>query len=73
VALFEKAQASGMMPRLYQSCGTKDFLFQMNQKINATLTEKGAQIDYWEVPDFEHEWDFWDMEIKNVMKWMLQE
>lgn len=72
IALFEKAKAAGTLPRLYQSCGTEDFLFQMNQRVNETLTEMGATIDYWEVPGFEHEWDFWDLEIKNVLKWVLE-
>ena len=70
--LFERDKAAGLLPRLYQSCGTEDYLFQMNRLTNEKLTEMGAEIDYWEVPGFEHEWDFWDLEIKNVLKWILE-
>lgn len=72
IALFEKDQQTGTLPRLYQSCGTEDFLFQMNQRVKEALTEMGAQIDYREVPGYEHEWDLWDLEIKNVLKWILE-
>ena len=70
IALFEKDKAAGIVPRLYQSCGTEDYLFRMNQLVNEKLTELGAEIDYWEVPGFQHEWDFWDLEIKNVLNWV---
>ena len=72
ITLFEKDKAQGLLPRLYQSCGTEDFLFQMNQNVNQKLTQLGAEIDYFEVPGFEHEWDFWDLEIQNVLKWVLE-
>lgn len=71
IALFEKDKAAGLLPRLYQSCGTEDFLFQMNKAVNEKLTELGAEIDYFEIPGHEHEWDLWDLEIKNVLNWVV--
>lgn len=70
IALFEKDKAAGLLPRLYQSCGTEDFLYPMNKAVNEKLTELGAEIDYWEIPGYEHEWDLWDLEIKNVLNWV---
>lgn len=70
IALFEKDKAAGLLPRMYQSCGTEDFLFQMNKAVNEKLTELGAEIDYREIPGYEHEWDLWDLEIKNVLNWV---
>ena len=42
----------------------------MNKAVNEKLTELGAEIDYWEIPGYEHEWDLWDLEIKNVLNWV---
>ena len=73
-ALFEKAQAKGIVPRMYQSCGTADFLYQMNVAANKKLTEMGAKITWRETPGIDHVWDFWDSEIRWVLKnWLLVE
>lgn len=72
VALWEKAQAKGCVPRLYQSCGTEDFLYGMNKAFYAKLTEMGADITWREIPGFAHVWDLWDDEIRRVIKWMLE-
>lgn len=73
-ALFEKAKAKGIVPRLYQSCGTADFLYGMNVLANKKLTEMGAEITWRETPGIAHVWDFWDSEIRWVLKnWLLEE
>lgn len=70
--LYEKAAAKGNVPRLYQSCGTADFLYGMNRVANAQLTAMGAEITYREFPGIAHEWDFWDSEIRWLLKnWLL--
>ncbi len=70
--LYEKAAAKGRVPRLYQSCGTEDFLYGMNRLSYAKLTEMGAKITWRETPGMAHEWDFWDQEIRYVLKWMME-
>lgn len=70
--LFEQDKAASTLPRLYQSCGTRDYLHPMNRLVNRRLTEMGAEIAYREIPDMEHEWDCWDLEIQNVLKWVLE-
>lgn len=72
--LFEKAKAKGILPRMYQSCGTADFLYGMNVAANKKLTEMGAEITWRETPGIDHVWDFWDSEIRWLLKnWLLEE
>ena len=72
--LFEKAKAKGIVPRMYQSCGTADFLYQMNVAAYKKLTEMGAQITWRETPGVDHVWDFWDSEVRWILKnWLLNE
>ena len=72
--LFEKAKAKGILPRMYQSCGTADFLYGMNVAANKKLTEMGAKITWRETPGVDHVWDFWDSEIRWVLKnWLFEE
>lgn len=66
--LYEDAAKKGTVPRLYQSCGTADFLYGMNVVVNRTLTKMGAEITWREAPGVDHEWDFWDSEIR----WLLE-
>ena len=71
--LFEKAKAKGIVPRMYQSCGTADFLYAMNVAANKRLTEMGAEITWRETPGVDHVWDFWDSEIRWLLKnWLLE-
>ena len=60
------------MPELYQACGTKDFLYQMNEAANRRLTEMGAKITYSVTPDAMHNWDYWDSELPKILDWMIQ-
>ena len=72
--LFEKAKAKGVLPRMYQSCGTADFLYDVNVAANKKLTEMGAKITWRETPGIDHVWDFWDSEIRWLLKnWLLEE
>lgn len=73
IALFEKAAAKGFVPRLYQSCGTADFLYGMNRLTYQKLTELGAQITWREEAGVEHVWDFWDREIQYLLETWLNE
>lgn len=69
-ALFAQAKKRGLLPRMYLSCGTGDFLYGMNLLSYKTLTEMGAEITYRETPGLAHEWDFWDQEIRYLLKWL---
>ena len=66
--LFEKDQTAGTLPRLYQSCGTKDYLYNMNTLFYKEMTRLGAKIQWKETEGMAHEWDFWDQEIRYILK-----
>ena len=72
IALYEKADPASL-PRLYQSCGTADYLFGMNKLFHKKMTELGAQICWRETPGMAHEWDFWDAEVRYLLNTWLKE
>ena len=58
------------LPRLHVSCGTEDHLVDHNRRFVALAEEVGADL----TTDFrpgEHEWGFWDTEVRTVLDWML--
>lgn len=69
-ALTDRLIASGTpRPRLYQSCGTEDFLYADNLAFRDHAGEKGLTVRYSERPG-SHEWGFWDAEIKETLAWL---
>jgi S-formylglutathione hydrolase FrmB len=57
------------LPRLHVSCGTEDHLVDHNRRFVALAEEVGADL----TTDFrpgEHEWGFWDAEIRTVLDWI---
>lgn len=59
-------------PRLYVSCGTKDFLYHQFQKVVPLLEQNGWDVTSYEKPGAVHEWGFWDEEIAKFIPWMLK-
>ncbi|MFR8664976.1 MAG: alpha/beta hydrolase [Ruthenibacterium sp.] len=55
-------------PRLYQTCGTEDFLYNVNEDIHARFVQAGADIRY-ETGPGKHDWDFWDAHIAAILAW----
>lgn len=56
-------------PRLYQCCGTEDFLYQSNLSFRDFLRGLPLDLTYEEGPG-EHTWDYWDKMIQNTLAWM---
>jgi putative tributyrin esterase len=56
-------------PRMYVSCGTKDFLFEANQAFAALFAVKFG-IRYETVEGAAHTSAFWDREIEKALAWM---
>ena len=56
-------------PRLYQCCGTEDFLYQANQQFRQFIEPLGFDYTYEEEPGA-HEWGYWDMKIQRVLQWL---
>jgi putative tributyrin esterase len=56
-------------PRLYQWCGTGDFLHPMNLHFRDHAREKGLPLTYADGPG-DHQWSHWDREIVPVLEWI---
>jgi len=69
--LLARCQKEGNAPKLYQACGTEDFLYKVNVEARRRIEEMGADLKYEEGPGG-HNWDFWDKYIQNILDWMLE-
>lgn len=54
------------IPRIYQCCGTEDFLYNMNKKFLNKAKSLNVDVRYEEGPGM-HSWDFWDKMIVNAL------
>jgi S-formylglutathione hydrolase FrmB len=69
-ALSQKLAASGgPHPRLYQCCGTEDFLLAQNRKLRAHLQPLAFDYLYEEGPG-DHNWEYWDKMIARTLGWL---
>jgi S-formylglutathione hydrolase FrmB len=57
------------IPRLYQCCGTEDFLYQDNQKFRQFCRKNKIKLKY-EEEKAAHEWWYWDKKIQTVIEWL---
>ncbi|MCG7408192.1 esterase family protein [Paenibacillus sp. ACRRX] len=62
-------QEQGLKPKLYQCCGTEDFLYEDNLKFRDTARHTTYELHYEEGPG-EHEWGYWDARIQDVLAWL---
>lgn len=69
--LAEALVASGAQPqpRLYQCCGTEDFLYEENQRFLAFARSLNLDLTYEEGPGG-HDWAYWDAMIQRVLAWL---
>ncbi len=66
----EKLAAAGAeVPRLYIACGTEDFTYAANLKLQADLKALGLDVTYEEGPG-RHDMAFWDEYIQHVIDWL---
>ncbi len=71
LALYDECVKNGLVPDLYQACGTEDFLYDINLDVKRALEDRKAEFLYEEGPG-EHNWDFWDAYIKKVLAWIFE-
>lgn len=62
-------QSEGPKPKLYQCCGTEDFLYNDNQTFLKTCQETSLDLTYDEGPG-DHDWAYWDVKIQDVLNWL---
>jgi len=73
LAVAERAVADATpLPRLYQWCGTEDFLYRDNIHFRDHARTLGIDLTYEEGPG-SHEWGHWDTQIQRVLTWMTEE
>ena len=63
------AVSDGPRPRLYQCCGTEDFLLAQNRALRDHLQPLGFDYVYEEGPG-NHDWAYWDKMIDRTVKWL---
>jgi putative tributyrin esterase len=67
--LARKVSKLPVKPRLYQCCGTEDFLYADNLLFRDAIQKLSFDYTYEEGPG-EHTWNFWDRMIQNVLAWI---
>ncbi|WP_411676454.1 alpha/beta hydrolase [Caproicibacter sp.] len=69
-ALIRKLQSrKEALPRIFQSCGTEDFIYPINQSAKRKLEALGVDLTYEEHRGI-HDWDYWDTNIQRVLDWL---
>ncbi|MBB6674771.1 alpha/beta hydrolase [Cohnella nanjingensis] len=70
LAVAERLKQSGVpAPKLFQCCGTEDFLYEDNQRFLGRARELGLDLTYEEEPG-DHDWAYWDKKIQRVLEWL---
>lgn len=60
-------------PRLFQCCGTDDFLYQLNLDFRDQVEDLELNLTYEEQPGTAHEWSYWDEQIERILTWLPME
>jgi S-formylglutathione hydrolase FrmB len=68
--LAKMAAKAPVKPRLYQCCGTEDFLYADNVRFRDAIRLLPLDLTYEEGPG-EHTWAYWDEMIQRVLAWMF--
>lgn len=58
------------LPPCYMSCGTEDFLFEVNAAFKDLYLSLGGRMEWKAVPGYGHEWAFWDAELRCLLDWL---
>lgn len=64
------AAHEGLKPRLYQCCGTEDFLYDQNARFQEHAKGLKLGLTWEEHAGFGHTWDYWDQQIQRALEWM---
>lgn len=59
------------MPRIYQSCGRQDPLYEINARFREFMEQNWRPEYYhYQESDGDHNWDFWNRELPCILKYM---
>ncbi len=62
-------QSQKPKPKLYQACGSEDFLIQNNHDFKDCIETLDFDFTYEEEPGT-HDWAYWDKKIQSVLAWL---
>lgn len=65
----QKTDPAVTFPKIYQTCGTEDFLYQANCLYRDLFRSYGVELT-WDARPGKHDWDYWDETIQNVLAWL---
>ena len=68
--LVKRVARGNIKARLYQCCGTEDFLHDDNLRFRDMARKLPLDLTYEEGPG-DHNWAYWDGMIQKVLDWML--
>lgn len=57
--------------RLYQCCGTGDFLYDANLAFRNHARGLGLDLTFEEDPGETHNWGYWDRKIQDFLRWLI--
>lgn len=60
----------GDFPKAYIACGEEDFLYKDNLQFQAQLIEMGADVTWVSLPNYGHEWRFWNLQVEAFLDWI---
>lgn len=68
--LAERCAEKNLFPKLYQCCGTEDFLYEDNIRFRDFIAEKANDRYFYTERNGAHTWDFWEQSIQDVLRWI---
>ena len=71
-ALAQEVSQATTKPRLFQYCGTEDFLYKDNLRLRDFIQPLGFDYTYEETPG-DHSWPYWDKMIQKVLAWFFRQ
>ena len=57
-------------PKVFIACGAKDFLYEINKAFRDKLINAGVDVTWEELPEYGHEWRFWNIEIERFLDYI---
>lgn len=71
LSLLKKAKEQNtQIPKIYQTCGTEDFLYEANQTFKKLAEDLFPEQFTYEEDKGGHEWEFWDKYLKRIIDWI---
>jgi putative tributyrin esterase len=64
-----QSRSNALKAKLYQCCGTEDFLVESNRRFRDGIAPLGFDHHYEERPG-KHDWAYWDTAIQRVLAWL---